>query len=210
MLRQIFEPFTQVEQSLDRSKGGLGIGLTLVKSLAEMHGGGALAESAGIGHGSQFTLWLPLSSEITRNARQEQRPATGSGLPRPNRILVVEDNLDAAEGIAMLLSTCDFAVQIAHDGKTAISLARAFRPEVILLDIGLPGMDGYDVVAAFRQLPELRGVRLIAVSGYGQETDQSVLARRASSVISSSPSILKLSRRTLVACRLELCRNVWV
>ncbi len=172
MLRQIFEPFTQVDHSLDRSKGGLGIGLTLVKSLAEMHGGGVLAESAGMGHGSEFTLWLPLSSDAARNTRHEQPPAPGLGLPRPTRILVVEDNLDAANGIAMLLSTCDFAVRIAHDGKTALSLARAFRPEVVLLDIGLPGMNGYDVVTAFRQHPELRGVRLIAVSGYGQETDQ--------------------------------------
>ncbi len=172
MLRQIFEPFTQVDQSLDRSKGGLGIGLTLVKSLVEMHGGGVLADSEGVGQGSQFTLWLPLVEEAARLTPRAQKLATVTADRPPARILVVEDNTDAADGIAMLLSTCGFDVKIAHNGKSAISLAREFQPEVILLDIGLPGMNGYDVVGAFREFPELRDVRLIAVSGYGQETDQ--------------------------------------
>jgi len=171
MLGTIFEPFAQVDQSLDRSKGGLGIGLTLVKSLAEMHGGSVLAASAGSGLGSEFTLWLPLARQTGEPARHEQRPAPGAVAGPLPRILVVEDNPDAATGIARLLSTCGFEVKVAHDGKSGISLARSFRPEVVLLDIGLPGMNGYDVVGAFRELPELGGLRLIALSGYGQEVD---------------------------------------
>ncbi|MBV8312401.1 MAG: PAS domain S-box protein [Planctomycetaceae bacterium] len=172
MLGRIFEPFAQVDQSLDRSKGGLGIGLTLVKSLAEMHGGSVLATSAGSGLGSEFTLWLPLSREVAEPARNDHEPLPSAVAKQLTRILVVEDNPDAATGIGKLLSTCGFEVKIAHDGKAGISLARSFRPEVVLLDIGLPGMSGYEVVRAFRELPELHGLRLIAVSGYGQEADR--------------------------------------
>ena len=172
MLGRIFDPFAQVDQSLDRSKGGLGIGLTLVKSLAEMHGGSVLAASAGSGLGSEFTLWLPLSREVDEPARNDREPLPSAVAKQLTRILVVEDNPDAATGIDKLLSTCGFEVKIAHDGKAGISLARSFRPEVVLLDIGLPGMSGYEVVRAFRELPELHGLRLIAVSGYGQEADR--------------------------------------
>ena len=172
MLGRIFEPFAQVDQSLDRSKGGLGIGLTLVKSLAEMHGGSVLAASAGSGLGSEFTLWLPLAREVAEPARNDHEPLPSAVAKQLTRILVVEDNPDAATGIGKLLSTCGFEVKIAHDGKAGISLARSFRPEVVLLDIGLPGMSGYEVVRAFRELPELHGLRLIAVSGYGQEADR--------------------------------------
>ena len=172
MLGRIFEPFAQVDQSLDRSKGGLGIGLTLVKLLAEMHGGSVLAASAGSGLGSEFTLWLPLSREVAEPARNDREPLPSAVAKQLTRILVVEDNPDAATGIGKLLSTCGFEVKIAHDGKAGISLARSFRPEVVLLDIGLPGMSGYEVVRAFRELPELHGLRLIAVSGYGQEADR--------------------------------------
>ena len=171
MLGRIFEPFAQVDQSLGRSKGGLGIGLTLVKSLTEMHGGSVLAASAGAGLGSEFTLWLPLSRETAEPARHELEALPSAVAEQLPRILVIEDNADAATGIAKLLSACGFEVQTAPDGKTGISLARSFRPEVVLLDIGLPGMTGYDVVGAFRELPELRGLRLIALSGYGQEVD---------------------------------------
>jgi CheY-like chemotaxis protein len=172
MLGRIFDPFAQVDQSLDRSKGGLGIGLTLVKSLAEMHGGSVLAASAGSGLGSEFTVWLPLAREVAEPARNDHEPLPSAVAKQPTRILVVEDNPDAATGIDKLLSTCGFEVKIAHDGKAGISLARSFRPEVVLLDIGLPGMSGYEVVRAFRELPELHGLRLIAVSGYGQEADR--------------------------------------
>jgi PAS domain S-box-containing protein len=172
MLGRIFEPFAQVDQSLDRSKGGLGIGLTLVKSLAEMHGGSVLAASAGSGLGSEFTLWLPLAREVAEPARNDHEPLPSAVAKQLTRILVVEDNPDAATGIGKLLSTCGFDVKIAHDGKAGIALARSFRPEVVLLDIGLPGMSGYEVVRAFRELPELHGLRLIAVSGYGQEADR--------------------------------------
>src|SRR5208283_4644107 len=123
----IFEPFAQVDQSLDRSKGGLGIGLTLVKSLAEMHGGSVLAASAGSGLGSEFTLCLPLAREVAEPARNDHEPLPSAVAKQLTRILVVEDNPDAATGIGKLLSTCGFEVKIAHDGKAGISRARSGR-----------------------------------------------------------------------------------
>ena len=117
-------------------------------------------------------MWLPLAREVAEPARNDHEPLPSAVAKQLTRILVVEDNPDAATGIGKLLSTCGFEVKIAHDGKAGISLAHSFRPEVVLLDIGLPGMSGYEVVRAFRELPELHGLRLIAVSGYGQEADR--------------------------------------
>ncbi len=171
MLSRIFEPFAQVDQSLDRSKGGLGIGLTLAKSLAEMHGGSVQATSAGTGQGSEFTLRLPLSEESARPAVPHPEPSSGADTGQPTRVLIVEDNPDAATGIGKLLSTCGYDVTVAHDGESGVSLATTFHPEIVLIDIGLPGMSGYEVVRRFRELPELEGTRLIAVSGFGQEAD---------------------------------------
>ena len=143
-----------MDQSLDRSKGGLGIGLTLVKSLAEMHGGSVLAASAGAGLGSEFTLWLPLSREIAEPARNESRTAAEHG-----RRATAPDSRRRGQrrtrrpASASCSPPAALTVQIAPDGKTGISLARSFRPEVVLLDIGLPGMTGYEVVGAVSRAP---------------------------------------------------------
>jgi PAS domain S-box-containing protein len=169
ILARLFEPFSQADRSLDRSRGGLGLGLALVKGLAELHGGGVRAASAGPGKGSEFTVRIPLS----RRAGRVIAPG-GAGAPgRPLRVLVIEDHLDAAESLRMLLQLSGHEVAVAHAGKIGLELARSFRPDVVLCDIGLPGgMDGYAVAAAVRRDPELATLPLIALSGYGQEEDQ--------------------------------------
>jgi len=172
MLPQVFDLFTQVGQTIDRAQGGLGIGLSLAQRLVEMHGGSIVAESPGIGRGSVFTVRLPLV-----DADADDR-ATGT-LPRPaapalvrRRILVVDDSVDAAESLGMVLEHLEHEVRLAHDGPSALSTARAFGPEVVFLDIGLPGMDGYEVARAFRADPGLAGATLIALTGYGNAADK--------------------------------------
>jgi integral membrane sensor domain MASE1/CheY-like chemotaxis protein len=171
MLPRIFEMFTQVDGSASRSHGGLGIGLTLARLLAEMHGGAVTAHSDGPGQGSEFTLRLPLA--VTTSVQQETkaaRPVRRDGERR--RVLVVDDNHDSAESVGLLLETRGSEVRIAHDGPSALAVAREFHPEVALLDIGMPGMDGYEV--ARRMRGELPNVVLIAVTGWGQERDRAL------------------------------------
>jgi signal transduction histidine kinase len=167
-LPQVFELFTQVDKSLDRSQGGLGIGLTVARRLTEMHGGTITVDSPGLGHGSVFTVRLPLEEAIADN--RAGAPHIGSG--RARRILVVEDNVDTASSVATLLKLAGHKVSMAHDGHAALEAARAERPEVVLLDIGLPGIDGYMVARRLRDDPELGKLRLVAVSGYGQPDDR--------------------------------------
>ncbi len=172
MLPRIFEPFVQVDSSLARSRGGLGIGLALVKNLVEMHGGTVSASSAGPGLGSEFTVSLPLATAA------DDRPAAAPAQPQEargahaRRILVVEDNRDSAESLSMLLTLAGHDVRVAHDGSTAIAMARDYRPRVVLLDIGLPGMDGFQVARSLRQEPQLDGALLVAMTGYGQAEDR--------------------------------------
>ena len=169
-LASAFDLFTQGERSLDRSQGGLGIGLSLVKGLVEMHGGRVAAASAGAGKGSRFTIALPMR---LRTAPGAAAGAEGAAPPRSAcRVLVVEDNVDAAESMRMLLEAIGHEVGVVNDGALALDEARRMRPDVILLDIGLPGMDGYQLAAALRALPETSRAHLIAVSGYGQEKDR--------------------------------------
>jgi len=167
-LPQVFDLFTQGERSLERTQGGLGIGLSLVKGLVEMHGGVARAQSAGPKQGSLFTVRLPASL-------RRRPPTAGEPIaPKPHgalRILVVEDNLDAAEAMQMLLAQEGHDVTVIHDGAEAADRARTLRPDTILLDIGLPNVNGYDLAARLREMPETRDARLIAVSGYGQKKD---------------------------------------
>jgi PAS domain S-box-containing protein len=168
MLPKVFDLFTQVDPSIDRTQGGLGIGLTVVRKLAEMHGGSASAASEGLGRGSEFVVRLPLCPEVP-----EAEAAAGAERSiRPLRILVVDDNVDMAGSLARLLEQAGHTTTTAHDGHAALAAARDFHPQVILLDIGLPGLDGYSVASALRREPELAGVRLVAISGYGAAEDR--------------------------------------
>ncbi len=171
-LPQIFEMFSQVAPALERSQGGLGIGLSLVRGLVELHGGTIDARSAGIGMGSEFIVRLPMleSAGLT-----DQEPS-GAGQTleqcRKSRILVVDDNRDAAESLAMLLRLMGHDTHTSHDGLEAIQAAATFRPEVVLLDIGLPNMDGYEVARHIRQRPWGRHILLTALTGWGQDGDK--------------------------------------
>jgi CheY-like chemotaxis protein len=171
MLAKIFEPFTQVERGLDRSQGGLGIGLTLVQRLVTMHGGSVTAVSDVNRNGSVFSVRLPI---FTPNAIVPSRqPSEAAGRVSSRRkILVVDDNIDAAESLALVLRLCGHDVAIANDGPSALERANAFQPDVVLLDIGLPGMDGYEVAQRLRDRPGNSPLSLIALSGYGQEQDR--------------------------------------
>ena len=173
-LPYVFDLFTQVDRSLDRSQGGLGIGLTLVKSLVEMHGGSVSAHSDGPGEGSEFVIRLPaLPEEGDQERGHEERAATHRVLSSARRrVLVVDDNVDAAVSLAMLLQLQRHEVNVAHDGQEAIEAARRHRPEIVFLDIGLPGMDGYEVARQLRQELDQDGLVLVATTGYGSEEDR--------------------------------------
>ncbi|MGH8566811.1 MAG: response regulator [Gammaproteobacteria bacterium] len=170
-LPYVFDLFTQGDRALDRAQGGLGIGLALVKKLVELHGGRVEASSPGPGQGSEFTLRLPTGTAppaaVTPPAAHEA-PAAPSGRLR---VLVVDDNTDSAESMAMLLGLQGHETRTALDGPAALEVAQVFRPELILLDIGLPGMDGYEVARRLRTEPHMETV-LIAMTGYGHEQDR--------------------------------------
>jgi PAS domain S-box-containing protein len=169
LLGRLFEPFVQAERTLARSAGGLGLGLALVKGLVELHGGSVRARSDGHGRGATFELTFPAAPEPARDAASPSRPPTAA---RPRRVLVVEDNVDAAESLAELLRLDGHEVEIAPDGRSGLDRARAFAPEVVLCDLGLPDLSGYDVARALRAEPTLAGARLVAVSGYAQWEDR--------------------------------------
>lgn len=174
ILPHIFEVFTQADRSLDRAQGGLGVGLAVVKGLVEMHGGEARAASEGLGRGSELTLLLPMdqASRLAPAAHPDPaeapQPADGSH----RRILVVEDNPDAAATLRDFLELSGHEVELANSGTDGVQAAREFHPEVVLCDLGLPGMDGYQVAAALRRDPETASAKLIAVTGYGREEDR--------------------------------------
>jgi CheY-like chemotaxis protein len=171
-LTTIFDMFSQVDRSLERSTGGLGIGLALVKGLVEMHGGTITAESAGEGMGSTFTVTLPVPETPRRpvsiTPSPEDRIAAGSG----RRILVVDDNRDSALSMAMMLGLMGEEVRTAHDGVEALEMAEAFRPQVILMDVGMPRLNGYDATRLLRGRPWGESVTIIALTGWGQEDDR--------------------------------------
>jgi PAS domain S-box-containing protein len=169
VLRRLFEPFVQADSTLDRSTGGLGLGLALVKGLAELHGGSATAHSDGVGTGATFTVRLPL--ERRRTPRLTVVDA-GRAPPGPaRRVLVIEDNADAAQTLKEALELNDHVVDVASSGSDGLDKVRALNPDVVLCDIGLPGMDGFEVAKRIRADPGVRGVALIALSGYAQEED---------------------------------------
>ncbi len=169
MLPRVFELFTQVERSLARSEGGLGIGLTVVRRLAEMHGGSVSATSEGIGKGSEFTVRLPTSATRPPVVHEREVPVAQ---PRSLRILVVEDNVDSANSLVKLLNKSGHTTAVAYDGPAALAAAHTFRPEVILMDLGLPGYDGYQIAHQLRQEADFQRVHMIAISGYAQSDDR--------------------------------------
>jgi CheY-like chemotaxis protein len=169
MLLHVFELFTQADQGLDRSRGGLGLGLALVKGLVEQHGGSVWAHSEGPGQGSEFNVLLPTTAAPPAEVAAPSVAPIATG---PIRVLVVEDNRDAAETLEDLLALAGCTVALAFSGPQALAIAPEFHPEVVLCDLGLPGMSGYEVGVALRQHPASARAQLIAVSGYGQAEDR--------------------------------------
>jgi CheY-like chemotaxis protein/two-component sensor histidine kinase len=172
IISSVFDLFTQVDRSLHRSQGGLGVGLTLVRQLVEMHGGSVEAHSEGPNRGSEFVVRLP--------ALAEEPSSAGGGDPRrgeapdpvPRRLLVIEDNPAVAESLMKLLSLGGHEVRVFPDGPSALEGLTGYRPEIVILDIGLPGMDGYEVAQAIRKRSGTDSIVLIALTGYGQDQDR--------------------------------------
>jgi two-component system CheB/CheR fusion protein len=169
MLARLFEPFAQADTTLDRSKGGLGLGLALSKGLVELHGGAISAHSPGLGQGAEFVLRLPLALEkgAADTPALSRTPVPGGR----RRVLIIEDNIDAADSLREALEFSEHEVEVAYNGPSGIAKARARKPEVVFCDIGLPGMDGFDVARAFRADNALKGAYLVALSGYAQPGD---------------------------------------
>jgi CheY-like chemotaxis protein len=169
-LSRVFEMFTQVDTSLERSRDGLGIGLTLVKALVEMHGGSVQVHSEGLGRGSEFVVHLPVADETHRPVAEAAVKAPGAAAGR--RILIVDDSEDGAESLAMLLRFAGHETHKAHDGFEAIKAAERLRPDVVLLDIGLPGLNGFEACRRIRSEPWGKDLVMVALTGWGQEEDR--------------------------------------
>jgi PAS domain S-box-containing protein len=170
LLERVFDRFAQVQQHLERAQGGLGIGLSVVKSLVEMHGGRVAAESAGVGAGSRFLVWLP-RAELQDAAASEHDDAAFPAVRR-RKVLVVDDNHDAAATLAMVLEMGGHEVLLAHDGPAALEMTALHQPSVVFLDIGMPGMSGYDTAGRMRALPGGARRILVALTGWGSEDDR--------------------------------------
>ena len=172
MLPDIFKMFTQVDRSLERTQSGLGIGLTLVKRLVELHGGTVTAHSGGLNRGSEFIVRLPIligiqtALPVPEPTRDDTPPAA------PRRVLVVDDNRDSAMSLSMLMKLTGSQTQTAFDGEEAVEQAAAYNPDLILLDIGLPKMNGYDACRAIRNEPWGKDIVIIALTGWGQDEDR--------------------------------------
>ena len=178
MLPRIFDLFAQERQTLERSQGGLGLGLAIVRSLVAMHGGSVFARSEGKGHGAEFTIRLGRIAAGAADTRPEGgETARAIPVPTRSRVLIVDDNHDGALLLADMLSTFGYVTRVVHDGPSALREAEDFLPHIAVLDIGLPVMDGYELASRFREHPQLAQMRLVAVTGYGQEQDQRLSAR---------------------------------
>jgi PAS domain S-box-containing protein len=173
MLPHVFDLFSQERQALDRARGGLGLGLAIVRSIVSLHGGVVEARSEGLGRGAEFEIRLPVHrpAEVERKPEDEPLDVARGAVDRSLRVLVVDDNEDAAEALVNWLDHVGHAARFATDGPTALAATADFTPDVALLDIGLPGMDGYELAQALRQRPGLAELRLVAVTGYGQPAD---------------------------------------
>jgi two-component system CheB/CheR fusion protein len=166
LLPRLFQPFAQADDTMDRSQGGLGLGLVLAKGLVELHGGAISVHSQGIGKGTEFIVRLPLDGEF-----DAKTPTPVDASPRVRRVLIIEDQADAAQSLREALELCGHQVEVAENGPAGLSRARAYCPEVVLCDIGLPGMDGYEVARAFRADEALKDAFLVALSGYALPDD---------------------------------------
>ncbi len=171
-LPHVFEMFAQVDRSIDRSQGGLGIGLTLVKRLTELHGGSVSAHSDGPNKGSVFSVRLPLASEPLAQAQPSSAACPIQTAARPCKVLVVDDHVDAATSMSTILRTLGHDVRVVHEGQKAVEEAASYLPDVVLLDIGLPKMNGYEVASRIRAQPWGKGMKLAALTGWGQEEDK--------------------------------------
>ena len=173
ILPRIFDRFVQQRQTLARSQGGLGLGLAIVRSLVELHGGTVTVTSQGRGHGSEFVVRLPLAADVTvHHTAAVGAASSGSALGTGARVLIVDDNQDAAAMLSTLLREFGYETRVAFDGPTALTAAETFEPDLALLDLGLPVMDGFELAHRFRRDVKLERTRLIAVTGYGQQADR--------------------------------------
>jgi CheY-like chemotaxis protein len=170
LIHRIFDMFVQGRAPLQRIGGGLGIGLALARRIAELHGGTVEARSEGVDRGSEFTLSMPLVTGAAPARPQEAPEAKRPAVAR--RVMVVDDNVDAASMLDMLLRSLGHETRVAHDGPEALRMAQEFRPEVVLLDIGMPGIDGYEVARRLRTQAKQRALRIVAVTGWGQDADR--------------------------------------
>ncbi|MCA1324277.1 ATP-binding protein [Herbaspirillum sp. alder98] len=172
VVAHVFELFAQAERSADRSQGGLGLGLSLVESLIKSHGGSVQAFSEGLGRGSRFTIRLPHLVSAAADHVIAQMEAAASDVPGSTRIMIVDDNQDAADALAMVLQVAGYEVVVQYTAGDAIAHAKEHAPTICLLDIGLPDMNGNELAGALRQLPQTAGAMLVAVTGYGQQDDK--------------------------------------
>jgi CheY-like chemotaxis protein len=174
LLPHIFDAFTQADHSIARSQGGLGLGLTLVRGLVELHGGAVSVRSEGPGKGSEFVVRLPVVEAMPGPSKPNDMDlgSEEASSASHHRVLVVDDNVPAAKILATIASTWHHDVRIAYTGPEALEVAQEYHPDVVLLDIGLPGMSGYEVAEKLRQMPEFAHVTIAAVTGYGQEEDR--------------------------------------
>jgi CheY-like chemotaxis protein len=172
-LEAVFDMFASLDQQDGRVQSGLGIGLALTRRLVEMHGGRVWAESAGQGQGSSFFVELPLAQAEPSDGAPRTGPKT-SGTPpaRPRRVLIADDNVEAAQALGTALAMAGHQVRTASDGEGALQAAASFAPDVVMLDIGMPGLSGYDVARRLRQEPSLRAAYLVALTGWGSREDQ--------------------------------------
>jgi CheY-like chemotaxis protein len=201
MLSQVFEMFTQVDRAIERPHGGLGIGLTLVKRLVELHGGRVHASSDGPGCGSTFVVTVPISANVVVESEAHAEDAMPNGKVGNRKVLIADDNTDAAESLAEVLSMMGDDVCTANDGLDAIAKAEFFRPDVVLLDIGMPNLNGYDACRRLREQSWGSGLTIVAITGWGQEEDR----RRSKEAGFDRHLVKPIAARNLVKVLDELC-----